>query len=288
MSNNVSSRLQNQDLVRLAQQNYEKQQRVKVPPVVITLPSKGLIYPESSPLRSGKVEMRHMTAYDEDILSNSNYLKTGVVFDKLLESLIVTPGVHVDDISPVDREGLLISARIYGYGKMYPVLLTDPKTNNTIEREIDLSKLNFRPFTLQPDENGEFEYRTSTDDVLKFRFLTFALTKNIDPERAVSDLMLASIQQVNENRDKNYISEYLKFEMLALDARTFRNYLAEHIPGIDFSVEIMLLVIIWFVLVCVCVFKPSHGCVDAADTEYIHAENVPFWKSAWVNVFATP
>jgi hypothetical protein len=121
---------------------------------------------------------------------------------------------------------------------MYPVLLTDPKTNNTIEREIDLSKLNFRPFTLQPDENGEFEYRTSTDDVLKFRFLTFALTKNIDPERAVSDLMLASIQQVNENRDKNYISEYLKYEMLALDARNFRNYLSEHIPGIDFSVEV--------------------------------------------------
>jgi hypothetical protein len=238
MSNNVSSRLQNQDLVKLAQQNYEKQQRVKIPPVVITLPSKGLIYPESSPLRSGKVEMRHMTAYDEDILSNSNYLKTGVVFDKLLESLIVTPGVHVDDISPVDREGLLISARIYGYGKMYPVLLTDPVTNNTIEREIDLSKLNFRTFTLQPDENGEFEYRTSTEDVLKFRFLTFALTKNIDPERAVSDLMLASIQQVNENRDKNYISEYLKFEMLALDARNFRTYLSEHIPGIDFSVEV--------------------------------------------------
>lgn len=237
MSNNVSSKLQDQNLIELAKQNYEKQQRLsKTPGVLVQLPSKGLIYPESSILRQGHVEMRHMTAYDEDILTTSSYIKEGIVLDKLLESLLLTP-VKLDDISYTDREAMLISARIYGYGKMYPVVVTHPDTNVQYNREIDLSQIKFKPFDLQPDANGEFEYRFPDGVIVKYRFLTSALSKNISPEKMISQLMESSIMEINGNRDKNFIADYIKYEMRAIDARNFRTFLNDNISGLDFNME---------------------------------------------------
>ena len=53
----------------------------------IKLPSKGLVYPIDNPLSSGEVEIKYMTAKEEDILTNTNYIDKGIVLDKLLESL---------------------------------------------------------------------------------------------------------------------------------------------------------------------------------------------------------
>ena len=65
----------------------------KFPSEIVDLPSKGLLYPEDSPLKKGTVEMKYMTAKEEDILTNQNYIEKGVVIDKLLQALIVTEGV---------------------------------------------------------------------------------------------------------------------------------------------------------------------------------------------------
>jgi hypothetical protein len=46
---------------------------LKFPTEMVDLPSKGLFYPESHPLASGKVEMKYMTAKEEDILTNQNF-----------------------------------------------------------------------------------------------------------------------------------------------------------------------------------------------------------------------
>jgi hypothetical protein len=238
MSNTKMTDRLDQNIINLARQQYESKQRLRIPPVLVKLPSNGLIYPESSPLRAGVLEMRHMTAYDEDILTNSTYITSGVMFDKLLESLIVTPGINVEEISPTDREGLVISARIFGYGSNYPVLVTDPKTGKQLERTVDLSKLNFRPFDLIPDENGEFEYTIDqTSDKLRFRFITMELSKKIEPNHAISQLMENTIMEVNGIRDKNYIAEYIKYEFPAGPAREFRKYMIDRLPGLDFNVE---------------------------------------------------
>lgn len=237
-SNKMTDRLNNTNIANLLRQQYEAKQKIKIPPVLIQLPSRGLIYPEHSPLRNGAVEMRHMTAYDEDILSNSTYITTGIVFEKLLESLIVTDGVNIEDIAIADREGLIIAARIHGYGNKYPVSVIDPSTGESINREVDLSKLNFKPFNLIPDENGEFDYTVSlTNDNLKFKFITGDISKKIDPSRAISILMENTITEVNGDRDKNFISEYIKYEMPASSARAFRQYMSSNMPGLDFNVE---------------------------------------------------
>ena len=68
----------------------------KFPTEVIDLPSRGLLYPKDSPLASGKLEMKYMTAKEEDILTNQNYIQKGIVIDKLLQSLIVSKINYTD------------------------------------------------------------------------------------------------------------------------------------------------------------------------------------------------
>ena len=83
------------------------------PTEMVELPSKGLIYPENNPLSSGKVEMKYMTAKEEDILSNQSYIKEGIVLDKLLKSLIVSP-INYDDLIIGDKNALMVAARGLG------------------------------------------------------------------------------------------------------------------------------------------------------------------------------
>ena len=97
-----TDRYDNDNLINLAKQKYETSQRSTLPTEIVYLPSKGKIYPKSSPLSEGKLEMRYMTAYDEDILTNTSYLEDGITLDKLLEALIIT-NVNVNDIALVDN-----------------------------------------------------------------------------------------------------------------------------------------------------------------------------------------
>ena len=86
----------------------------KFPTEEIELPSKGLIYPKENPLSSGVVEMKYMTAKEEDILTNQNYIQNGTVLDRLLKSLIVDKKISIEDLIIGDKNALLISTRILG------------------------------------------------------------------------------------------------------------------------------------------------------------------------------
>ena len=79
----------------------------------VTLPSKGLIYPKESPLSSGTLEMKYMTAREEDILTNESYIKNGTVIDKLLKALIVTP-INYNDLLIGDKNAIMVAARVLG------------------------------------------------------------------------------------------------------------------------------------------------------------------------------
>ena len=89
-----------------------------LPTEIVELPSKGLIYPESNPLSSGQVEIKYMTAKEEDILSNQSYIQKGIVVDKLLKSLI-TSKINNDDLVIGDKNDIMVAARVLGYGKYY-------------------------------------------------------------------------------------------------------------------------------------------------------------------------
>jgi len=189
----LTDRYSNENLINLATQNYDKTKKSTLPTEVVTLASGGKVYSKTNPLSSGKIEMRYMTAYDEDILTNASYIKEGIVLDKLLEALIISD-ININDIATVDKDGLIIHARIVSYGKMYPVLVVDPKTNNNLKREVDLSKLNSFNFKLEPDENGEFDYTINEDLKLKFQYTSTEI------KGTVSEVLAKSITQINKSR----------------------------------------------------------------------------------------
>lgn len=103
-------------------------ERIVFPTEWIDLPSKGLMYPEDSPFRSGKVEMKYMTTKEEDILTSSALIKKGVALDMYIESLVVDPAVKaaLPHMLLGDYDALIIASRILGYGPEYNFRVTCP------------------------------------------------------------------------------------------------------------------------------------------------------------------
>src|SRR6056300_965884 len=113
--------------------------KFKFPSEHVELPSKGLLYPKSSPLHSGTIEMKYMTAKEEDILTNQNYISKGIVLDKLLEALTMGK-IDIKDLITGDKNAILIASRILGYGKDYSFTYNDKEYN------VDLTTIENKPF----------------------------------------------------------------------------------------------------------------------------------------------
>ena len=121
-----------------------EKQKYQYPYEPIDLPSGGKLYPEGSPLRGGKIDIKYMTAKEEDILTSQNLIQKGVVLDKLIDSLILTEGVNSDDLLLGDKNAIMIAARILAYGPQYSVVLTDPDTGNEFEHVFNLAELPYK------------------------------------------------------------------------------------------------------------------------------------------------
>ena len=231
----VTDRLSDKNLIELAKKQYENSKRSTIPSELVTLPSKGKVYPKSNPLSKGTVEMRYMTAYDEDILTNLSYIRAGTMFDKLLSNLILE-SVSIDDIIPTDKDALIIAARVHGYGAEYGVTVTDPTTKAVLNRKMNLAKLKMRDFNLEGNDAGEFEYKAEGIDI-KFRYLSKKQIDLISPERPTSDFLKHSIVEVNGLRDADAIENFIKYQMTPMESKQFRTYITDNIPGIILESE---------------------------------------------------
>jgi hypothetical protein len=231
----MTEQLSDKNLVNVAKQKYENQQRSTVPSVVVPLPSGGLVYAKSNPLRAGSVEMRYMTAYDEDILTNSSYIRQGTVLDRLIKALLITD-ININDLVIADKDALIIAARIHGYGSEYGVTVTDPNTNKTLERVLNLADLEKKPFTLQPDSNGEFDYDLN-ETPIKFKFLSRNELNSISDDHALSDFLKLSIKQIGESRDQVVIDNYVKYQMKPIQSKQLRTYISNNMPGLKLEAE---------------------------------------------------
>ena len=214
------------------------------PTEVIELPSKGLLYPESNPLSSGKLEMKYMTAKEEDILSNQSYIQKGTVLDKLLESLIVTKEINVTDLIVGDKNALLIAARVLGYGKDYTF------TYDGKEHEIDLSILENKTFdeSLITKGTNEFSYTLpSTGTEITFKLLTGKDELNINKEieglkkihkdssPELSTRLKYMITSVVGDREAKTIRSFVDNYLLARDSRALREYIRRIQPDVDLN-----------------------------------------------------
>jgi hypothetical protein len=217
--------------------------KVNVPTEVVELPSKGLIYPESNPLSSGKVEMKYMTAREEDILTNQNYISKGTVLDELIKSLIVSD-VKYEDLIVGDKNALLVAARILGYGKEYKFEWGGEEYN------IDLTTIEDKPINESLFKKGVNEFNftlPSTGTLITFKLLTGSdekkinaeleglkkLNKNSSPE--LSTRLKYIITSVGGNRETKDIRFFVDNQLLARDSRALREYIKEVQPDVDLT-----------------------------------------------------
>ncbi len=213
----------------------------KFPTEEVELPSKGLIYPKDNPLSSGKIEMKYMTAKEEDILTNQNYIKQGIVIDKLLKSLIISK-VNYDDLVVGDKNAVLIAARILGYGKDYDFQYKGEDVT------IDLTELETQHLdeSTMIDNKNEFSYTLPhTNTAITYKLLTNRDEKKIEAEikglkkidkqgsPELSTRLKFMLVSVNGETENKTIREFVDNYMLARDSRAFREHIRVTQPDIQ-------------------------------------------------------
>jgi hypothetical protein len=218
---------------------------LKLPTEIVSLPSKGLLYPKESPLAKGEIEMKYMTAKEEDILTNSNFIKQGTVIDKLLQALIVTP-INYDDLLIGDKNAILIAARILGYGQNYTFKYSNER-GQEIETSVDLSTLNEKEIdtAIYKDGNNFSFSLPKSSNTVTFKLLTHGDEKKIEQEIKglqkvnpngsfdVTTRLKYMITSINGDSEMKSIREFVDTYLLAPDARALREYYAKVQPDID-------------------------------------------------------
>jgi len=217
--------------------------KFKLPTETVELPSKGLLYPEGHPLSAGTIEMKYMTAREEDILTNQNYIRQGTVIDKLLQSLIVTE-VPYDEILIGDKNAIMVAARILSYGKDYDFDLGNGK------QTIDLTTFNNKEIQEDLYKRGQNEFEFTlphTDNTVTFKLLTHGDETKIEQEikglQKINKDNIAEattrlkyiITSINGSREKKDVREFVDYGLLARDARALREYYTKVSPDLDMT-----------------------------------------------------
>ena len=153
---------------------YSTPKSYPIPTEVISLPSKGLVYAESNPLSKGEVTVKLMTAKEEDILTSTALIKKGIQLDKLLESIVIEPGVNINDLVIGDKNAILVTSRILAFGPEYQAKINDPFDKEEVEVTIDLSEIKIKEIDenkLNRDNEFEFFLPISKTNI-KFKLLS--------------------------------------------------------------------------------------------------------------------
>ncbi len=225
-----------------------KEEKLIFPTEIVDLPSKGLMYPEESILRSGKIEIKYMTAKEEDILTNQNFIKKGTVIDKLLESLIVTQ-INYTELTIGDKNALMIAARILGYGESYPVEIICPNCSEKIECDVNLTELKDKDVDYEMLKNGNhFNFELPYSKIkVTFKQLTVKDERKIEEElkfqkkvKKNSSIELSTrlkyiITSVDGETDDKIVRDFVDKKLLARDSLALRKELTKLMPDIDMS-----------------------------------------------------
>ena len=222
------------------------EQKFTVPTELIDLPSKGLLYPKENALSSGQVEMKYMTAKEEDILTNVNLLRQGLAIEKMLKSLIKSP-INYEDLTLGDRNGLLIAARILSYGKDYSFMYLNQNTGEEEKVTIDLQDLQYKQVDWSLFNNkNEFEFKLpKSGNTITFKILTVADDKKIDEEikgvkknlgqdaGGISTRLKHQIVAINGEYSVKAVRDFIdQGYLLAIDSIELRKYIASLTPDI--------------------------------------------------------
>jgi hypothetical protein len=220
---------------------------------MIDLPSKGLVYPKENPLSAGQVEMKYMTAREEDILTNVNLLRQGLAIEKMLKSLIKTE-IKYEDLTLGDRNALLVAARILAYGKDYNLKYANPNTGQEEVIVVDLQKLGYKNVDLSLfSNNNEVSYELPfTKNTVTFKILTIDDDKRIDDEAkgikkalgqdaGISLRLKYQLTSINGDRSTKTIRDFIDSgALLSRDSNPLRQFISSVTPDIEMKTTVSL------------------------------------------------
>ena len=263
MAQNLNDDYANENVVEQLRKEHEIKElkNYQFPTEVIELPSRGLIYPSDNSLSSGKVEMKYMTAKEEDILTTQSYIKDGSVLDRLFQSLIISNGegkpIKYVDLCTGDKNAIMIAARILGYGKDYDVEVTDPFTGKKQKETIDLTQFENKPYDgssqIAPNTN-EFEFTLPRSQrVVTFMAMTESKERRVkhqveelnkanrklkdETSRELTTRLKTMILSVDGETEQKVINHFVDNELFAVDSKAFRAYINEVVPDVDLMYE---------------------------------------------------
>jgi hypothetical protein len=221
------------------------------PTEMVDLPSGGRFYPEGHPLNGVEsIEIKFMTAKEEDILTSRALLKKGVALDRLLESVIMNPKVNPNDMLIGDKNAVLIAARITGYGSDYETKVTCPACGESSKFSFDLEEE-------KTVKGGDAEEAVPTDKGtwniklpksgwnVEVRLLTGKDEKKLTDtlankrkhkmaENAVTEQFKMIIVSVEGHTDLPTVYQAVE-AMPATDARYLREVYSKVSPGVDLT-----------------------------------------------------
>lgn len=223
------------------------------PTEIVDLPSKGHFYPPDNPLSKGTVEVKMMTAKEEDILTSPNLLKKGQAIDKLLESVIVDKNIKLSDMLLGDKNALIFAIRRLAYGDNYgPVEVTCPKCTSVNQVDINLAELKDKEMDESKYEPGVnlFEFTLPISKaVVKFKLLTDNDEKTVEKEIAamvklnkggsseITSRLKRMIVEINGETDPAKVKGFIDNQMLSRDSLALRQHIKSINPDLDATFE---------------------------------------------------
>ena len=220
---------------------------LEIPVETVPLPSNGKVYPETSTLHGREtVEIRSMTAREEDILTSQALLKKGTVISELIKSCLVDKTINPLDLLIGDRNALMVAVRITGYGAEYDAEVECNECNARTSRNFNLGELPLKRLEIEPVTPGANLFAFDlpySKKMVKFKFLTgrdeeeitttAAKQKklNLQSETSVTTNLLYTIVSIDAVTDRSKIAQFVRM-MPARDSLALRNYIRDNEPGI--------------------------------------------------------
>jgi len=223
----------------------------KFPTETIDLPSHGWYYDQASPLASGQIELKYLTAKEEDILTSTNLIQKGLVIDRLLEALIIDKSVDFNDLLIGDKNAIMVASRVLGYGKDYDARVACATCGVISDTRIDLTAFDDKAIE-EPKTKGvnQFEFRLPTSKkTLTFKLLTqgdeneigeeVAKLRKVDAEvdRTLTTRLKHIIVAVDGDDDPTSVRDFVDNEFLSRDSKAFRRHYQSVSPDIDLSID---------------------------------------------------
>jgi transcription elongation factor Elf1 len=224
------------------------------PTEFVELPSKGQFYDENHPLHQAEVvEIRHMTAKEEDILTSEALLKRGVAVDRMLQSVLVDKQVKVTELLIGDKNALIVASRITGFGPHYETMIGCPACGQNISNAFNLGELELVDHTDVPanvtvNEDGTFNvHLESIDFSVQLKLLTGAdesrwserkdKKKKLKlPDSTVTDQLKLIVVGVEGRTEASVISEFIDV-CPTRASREIRSAYEAVMPNVDLNQE---------------------------------------------------